>query len=106
MESKLITNYLINPKRKTPFSDTISLVNLSILLAIIIFLCPACDNADKALQDIVTMEETVDQLSLGEGLAIGATAPEFSLPDADGNIHNLSDYNGQKLVVIFYRLGT
>ena len=51
-------------------------------------------------------EETVEQLPLGEGLAVGATAPEFSLPDADGNTHSLSNYSGQKLVVVFYRFGT
>ncbi|RKU21166.1 hypothetical protein C6499_22395 [Candidatus Poribacteria bacterium] len=51
-------------------------------------------------------EETVEQLPLGEGLVIGATAPAFSLPDADGNIHSLSNYSGQKLVIVFYRFGT
>ena len=106
MQSKLIINYLINPKRKTPISGTFSLVNLSILLAAIIFLCPACEDAQQTLQDIMSQGETVEQLSLGEGLAIGATAPEFELPDADGNVHSLSGYSGQKLVVIFYRLGT
>ena len=106
MQSRLVTNYLINPKRKTPFSDTFNLVNLSILLAAIIFLCPACDKPEQTLQDIVPMQDTVEQLPLGEGLAIGATAPEYSLPDADGNIHRLSDYSGQKLVVLFYRMGT
>ena len=106
MQSKLIPNYLINPKRKTPFSGTFSLMNLSILLAAIVFLCPACDKPEQTLQDIISMQDTIEQLPLGEGLAIGATAPEFSLPDADGSIHKLSDYSGQKLVVIFYRLGT
>ena len=106
MQSKLITNYLINPKRKTPFSDTFSLVSLSILLAAIIFLCPACDKSEQVLQDIVSMADASEQLPLGEGLAIGATAPEFSLPDADGNIHSLSNYSGQKLVIVFYRFGT
>ena len=81
-------------------------LNLSILFAAVIFLCPACDDAHQTLQDIMPQEETVEQLSLGEGLAIGATAPEFSLPDTDGNIHSLSDYSGQKLVVVFYRMGT
>ncbi|MYA68556.1 redoxin domain-containing protein [Candidatus Poribacteria bacterium] len=52
------------------------------------------------------MEETVEQLPLGEGLDIGALAPDFSLPDADGSIQSLSDYSGQKLVVVFYRMGT
>ena len=106
MQPKLITNYRINPKLKIPFSGTFSFVNLSILLAAIIFLCPACDKAQQALQDIVSIEDTVEQLPLGEGLAIRATAPGFSLPDAEGNFHKLSDYSGQKLVIVFYRMGT
>jgi len=106
MQSKLITNYLINPRWKTPSSGTFSLVNLSMLLTAIIFLCPACHDAKQTLQEIVSIEETVEQLPLGEGLAIGATASEFSLPDTDGSIHSLSDYNGQKLVIVFYRMGT
>ena len=106
MQSKWITHYLINPRRKTPFSGTFSLVNLSILFAAVIFLCTACDDTQQTLQDIMSQEETGEQLSLGEGLAVGATAPEFALPDADGNVHSLSDYSGQKLVVIFYRMGT
>ncbi|MXV74144.1 redoxin domain-containing protein [Candidatus Poribacteria bacterium] len=106
MQSKLIINYLINLKQQTPFTSTFSLVNLSILLVAVIFFGPACDNTEQTLQEIVAMGETVEQLPLGEGLAIGATAPEFSLPDADGSIHSLSNYNRQKLVVVFYRMGT
>lgn len=106
MQLKLITHYLINPKRRTPFPGTFSLVNLSILFAVIICLCPACDKPEQTIQEIISQEETVKQLPLGEGLAIGATAPEFSLPDADGNMYSLSNYSGQKLVVVFYRLGT
>ena len=102
----LITNYRINPKQKTPFSGTFSLVNLSMLFASIIFLCPACHDAKQTLQEVVSMQDTVEQLPLGEGLAIGATAPEFSLPDTDGSPQSLSDYSGQKLVIVFYRMGT
>jgi thioredoxin-dependent peroxiredoxin len=32
----------------------------------------------------------------------GDKAPNFSAKDQDGNTHNLSDYNGKKLVVFFY----
>ena len=106
MQSKLITNYFINPKRKTPFSGTFSLVILSILFAAIIFLCSACDKPEQTLQEIVSMQDTIEQLPLGEELAIGATAPDFSLPDADGNLHSLSDYSGQKLAIVCYRMGT
>ena len=106
MRSKLITSYHINPKRQTPFSGAFSLLNLSILLTAIIFLCPACDRVVQILQDTASPEDTVKQLPLGEGLAVGAAAPEFSLPDADGNMHSLSNYSGQKLVIVFYRFGT
>lgn len=35
-------------------------------------------------------------------LEIGTKAPEFSLPDQDGKIHSLSEYNGQKVILYFY----
>lgn len=35
-------------------------------------------------------------------LAPGDTAPEFTLPDADGNEVSLSDYRGRKVIVYFY----
>src|SRR3954462_3250280 len=34
----------------------------------------------------------------------GAKAPDFSLPDHDGNEVPLSDFAGQKLVLVFYPL--
>ena len=35
-------------------------------------------------------------------LEIGTKAPEFSLPDQNGEIRNLADYRGQKVVLYFY----
>lgn len=35
-------------------------------------------------------------------LSAGDTAPEFTLPDADGNAVSLADYRGRKVVVYFY----
>ena len=35
-------------------------------------------------------------------LEIGTKAPEFSLPDQNGEIRNLTDYSGQKVVLYFY----
>lgn len=38
----------------------------------------------------------------GVPLEIGDQAPDFSLPDENGQIHRLSQYRGQKVVVYFY----
>lgn len=35
-------------------------------------------------------------------LKIGDSAPNFSAKDQDGNVHQLADYKGKKLVVFFY----
>jgi peroxiredoxin Q/BCP len=35
-------------------------------------------------------------------LAVGDTAPSFSLPDADGNTVSLADFKGKKVIVYFY----
>ncbi|MBQ1878222.1 MAG: thioredoxin-dependent thiol peroxidase [Erysipelotrichaceae bacterium] len=35
-------------------------------------------------------------------LEIGTKAPEFSLPDQNGNVHKLSDYRGKKVILYFY----
>ena len=35
-------------------------------------------------------------------LSIGTKAPEFSLPDQNGQVHTLSSYQGQKVILYFY----
>ena len=35
-------------------------------------------------------------------LQVGTVAPDFTLPDQDGQPHTLSDYHGQKVVLYFY----
>ena len=35
-------------------------------------------------------------------LEIGTTAPELTLPDQNGQMHKLSDYRGQKVILYFY----
>ncbi len=35
-------------------------------------------------------------------LEIGTKAPEFNLPDQNGQVHKLSDYKGQKVILYFY----
>lgn len=35
-------------------------------------------------------------------LEIGTKAPDFQLPDQDGNMRRLSDYRGKKVILYFY----
>ena len=35
-------------------------------------------------------------------LAVGIKAPDFSLPDQNGELHKLSDYRGKKVILYFY----
>ena len=35
-------------------------------------------------------------------LEVGTKAPDFNLPDQDGNMHSLSEYKGKKLILYFY----
>ena len=35
-------------------------------------------------------------------LEIGTQAPDFTLPDQNGNRHSLSDYRGKKVILYFY----
>ena len=35
-------------------------------------------------------------------LAVGTIAPEFSLPDQNGEMKSLSDFRGQKVILYFY----
>lgn len=35
-------------------------------------------------------------------LETGKTAPDFELPDQNGNMHKLSDYRGKKVILYFY----
>lgn len=47
------------------------------------------------------------ELPPGEGLKIGVKAPDFELPDGNGDLYSLSDYIGEekKVVLVFYRTG-
>ena len=35
--------------------------------------------------------------------AIGEMAPDFRLQDQDGKVHQLSQYRGKNVVLVFYR---
>ena len=35
-------------------------------------------------------------------LGVGTKAPDFTLPDQNGNMHSLSEYRGKKVILYFY----
>lgn len=91
---------------KSNFLSNSSSAGCLVILVTVIFLCFACDDAERTTQVITLPEEGAQKLPSGEGLDLGALAPDFSLPDSTGNTHNLSQYRGQNLVIVFYRTGT
>ena len=104
MQSKLMNNYLVN--LRSLFSHHADLVGFSVLLSTLIFLCLACGDAERTTDVVTAPEDAAEELPMGEGLDIGAIAPQFTLPDSAGKSRNLSDYRGQRLVIVFYRTGT
>ena len=75
-----------------------------IILILAILISYGCLENDQISEIINTpnLEPEPDPLPPGEGLAVGATAPDFTLPDSDGNDVSLSDYAGKILVIQFY----
>lgn len=104
MQSKLMENWIVN--LCLSFTRKADLVIFSVLCPLIIFLSLACGDAERTTHITTAPEDAAEKLPAGEGLDLGALAPEFSLPDGDGEFHTLSEYRGQKLVIVFYRTGT
>ena len=104
MQFKLIDNYLVS--LRSSFSRRANSVGFLVLLAAVILSCLACGNAERTTSVVTAPEDAAEVLPPGEGLDIGALAPEFTLPDSDGKSRSLSEYRGQKLVIVFYRTGT
>jgi hypothetical protein len=75
-----------------------------VALIAVTLMCFACLDSEIVTDIAIPnpADDMVEQLAPGEGLAIGATAPEFSLPDGDGTLHSLSDYSDQKVVLVFF----
>ena len=57
--------------------------------------------ANAVITVIATALLYLPQVSLAE-LEAGAAAPEFSLPGSDGNTYSLSQFKGEKPVVIAF----
>ena len=74
-----------------------------LILAILIsYGCLENDQITEIINTPILEVPEPDPLPAGEGLAPGATAPDFTLPDGDGNDVSLSDYTGKILVIQFF----
>ncbi len=64
-------------------------------------------NRAVTIEDIAALYKSAPPMkgrAENSGLEIGATAPEFSLPDANGTRISLSEYRGQVVLLVFYPL--
>ena len=65
---------------------------------------PASETLELTVE-LVPLAEP-EKLDPGQGLSVGTQAPDFELPDGNGKLHALADYNADKnVVLIFYRGG-
>jgi len=52
--------------------------------------------------DTPTTEIAIKQASEGSSILIGEQAPDFVLPDLDGNLYTLSDFRGHPVVLVYF----
>jgi peroxiredoxin len=68
---------------------------------------PAETDPTITLQDVADLYLTAPPMSgaaESTGLPVGTTAPDFTLPDAQGRPVSLSDFRGRPVVLVFYPL--
>src|SRR5207344_1605787 len=66
---------------------------------------PACLTGYSLALLLVCVWTTLDsacRAGVGPTLAIGAKAPMFSLPGADGKMHSLNDYAGNPALIVVF----
>lgn len=64
-------------------------------------------SSDITLEQIASLYKQAPPMegdAENSGLQVGTKAPDFSLPEANGNIVRLSDYRGKNVVLVFYPL--
>ncbi len=56
----------------------------------------------RTIYSVLILVVVIGVAMAGNVLKTGQKAPDFSLPDANGTIHHLSDYLGKMVVLYFY----
>lgn len=80
----------------------IGLLLLAVMVAIVIIGAVQNNMAESEALDNMALGSNVDFLPTDEGLAKGEQAPDFELATLDGEVVNLSDYQGQKVMLNFW----
>lgn len=80
----------------------IGLLLLAVMVAIVIIGAVQNNMAESEALDNMALGSNVDFLPTDEGLAKGEQAPDFKLATLDGEVVNLSDYQGQKVMLNFW----
>lgn len=80
----------------------IGLSVLAVMVAIVIIGFIKSNMAESEALDNMALGSDVDFLPTDEGLAKGEKAPDFQLTTLDGEVVNLSDYEGQKVLLNFW----
>ena len=65
---------------------------------------PGQDQSFEKIANLYKSAPGMEGPAENEGLPVGIPAPDFTLPDADGNPVSLSDFRGKNVVLVFYPL--
>lgn len=68
---------------------------------------PAADSSEHRFEKIANLYKSAPGMvgkAEKEGLPVGASAPDFTLPDANGEPVSLSDFRGKNVMLVFYPL--
>jgi peroxiredoxin len=68
---------------------------------------PDAENAARSLEQIAKLYKSAPGMqgeAVNRGLTVGSPAPDFSLPDANGNPVTLGAFRGKNVVLVFYPL--
>lgn len=95
--------------RPSPEKDALSVLHAMILEGRRVPGLPpsATGGARKTLDDIANLYKSAPGMAgaaEAAGLPVGVLAPDFSLPDASGQLVSLSGFRGQNVVLVFYPL--
>lgn len=98
--------------RDTPEKEAISILHAMLQESLRAGARPSADNGGTqssgvTLEDIANLYKQAPPMegdAENTGLPVGRQAPDFSLPDANGQMVTLSDYRGKNVVLVFYPL--